>query len=66
MGHRVHRDGARVGGEGYLPSRQGALVERHLSPMSPLGTLVSDVSVLKKSTRKRWSRVWALVEPRAR
>ncbi len=66
MGHRVHRDGARVGGEGYLPSRQGALVERHLSPMSPLGTLVSVVSVvsvLKKSTREKWSRVGTLLEP---
>src|SRR5216684_5641711 len=54
-GHRVHRDGARLSEEGYLSPRQGALVERHSSPLSPLGTLVSVVSVvsvLKKPTQK--------------
>jgi len=46
-GHRVRRDGARLGEikGGYLFPRQGALVERHLSPLghlsplSPLGHL---------------------------
>ena len=41
-GHRVRKDGARLSGEGLpasqagsLSPRQGALVERHLSPLSP-------------------------------
>src|SRR6266849_4537631 len=43
-GHRVRRDGARLAGEGYLSPRQGALVERHLSPLSPCSKNLPDKS----------------------
>ena len=38
-GHRVRKDGARLGGEGYQSPRLGALVERHLSPLSPMSPM---------------------------
>jgi len=57
-GYRVRRDGARLGelagGEikgGYLSPRQGALVERLLSPMSPMSPL-SPLSPLSPCSKK--------------
>ncbi len=54
-GHRVQRDGARLGGEGTTyclsPGRvpiyqaRGALVERHLSPLSPLSPCSKNLPV---------------------
>jgi len=38
-GHRVRKDGARLGGKGCQSLRQGALVERHLSPLGHLSPL---------------------------
>ncbi len=42
-GHRVRRDGARLGGEG-LPAPD-TLVERHLSPISPMSPCSKNLPV---------------------